>query len=106
MENLLAKSSSLVIAGFLVFGFSFIADYINTENVTVDINDVISSGNVRTNLNESMKYLFGQANLLLSKRPSSVMDTMQLLASGNRYDFLENILLSGPKISKEIAICL
>jgi Alginate lyase len=85
----LAEVSILVMAGFAVFGFSFVMGNTNSDNVIVDINRTSSSNNVNTNSNDSTKYLFAQANSLLSKRPTSVMDKTQLPASGDRHDFLD-----------------
>jgi Alginate lyase len=76
-------------AGFAVFGFSFVMGITNSDNVIVDINGTSSSNNVSTNFNDSTKYLFAQANSFLSKRPTSVMDKTQLPASGDRHDFLD-----------------
>ena len=82
------EASILVMAGFAVFGFSFVMGNTNSDNVIVDINGTSSSNNVSTNFSDSMKYLFAQANSFLSKRPTSVMDKTQLPASGDRHDFL------------------
>ena len=87
-ENLLKEASILVMAGFAVFGFSFVMGNTNSDNVIVDINGTSSSNNVSTNFSDSTKYLFAQANSFLSKRPTSVMDKTQLPASGDRHDFL------------------
>ena len=89
MENLLADASILVMAGFAVFGFSFVMANTNSDNVIIDINRTSDSNIVSTNFNDSTKYLFAQANSFLSKRPTSVMDKTQLPASGNRHDFLD-----------------
>lgn len=87
MENLLAEVSILVMAVFAIFGFSFVMGNTNSDNVIVDVNGTSGSNNVSTNFNDSTKYLFAQANSLLSKRPTSVMDKTQLPASGDRHDF-------------------
>jgi Alginate lyase len=85
----LAEASILVMAGFAVFGFSFVMGNTNSNNVIVDIIATSGSNNVSTNFNESTKYLFAEANSFLSKRPTSVMDKTQLPASGDRHDFLD-----------------
>jgi Alginate lyase len=87
LENLLAEVSILVMAVFAIFGFSFVMGNTNSDNVILDVNGTSSSNNVSTNFNDSTKYLFAQANSLLSKRPTSVMDKTQLPASGDRHDF-------------------
>jgi hypothetical protein len=76
-------------AGLAVFGFSFVTGNTNSDNVIVNTNSTFSSNNVSTNFNDSMKYLFAQANSFLSKPPTSVMDKTQLPASGDRHDFLD-----------------
>jgi Alginate lyase len=85
----LAEASILVMAGFAVFGFSFVMGNTNSNNVIADINATSGSNNVSTNFNDSTKYLFAEANSFLSKRPTSVMEKTQLPASGDRHDFLD-----------------
>ena len=88
-DSLSRKRLALVMTGMLILIFTFILQITIADNDIINSNGLSRNDNDSTNIDDSIKYLFSQANSFLSKRPTSVTEKTQLPASGDRHDFLD-----------------